>query len=116
MKVYADYDGNVPEGVVVVREGATTRIYFDYETETRERTEYEEEHTLLVCENVDIVGAIEYGAIVAAIVRDKYSSDQVEAILANGSDTEAHADELAAFQAWRTKAKTIAHEVVDSVA
>lgn len=116
MKIYADYEGEVPSGVVVVREGAITRIFFDYDTESREETEQEEARTLLVCENVDITGPVEYGAIIAAIVRDKYPQDSVEAILANGSDTEAHAKELQAFQEWRAKAKQIAHEVIDSLA
>lgn len=116
MKVYADYNGEVPSGVVVEREGAITRIFFDYGTESREETELEEARTLLVCENVDITGSIEYDAIVTAVVRDKYSQDRVEAILANGSDTEAHAKELQAFQEWRAKAKRIAHEVIDSLA
>jgi len=32
----------------------------------------------------------------------------VEAILANGTDTEAHAAEFAEFQQWRAKAKEVA--------
>lgn len=116
MKVYADYNGEVPSGVVVEREGAITRIFFDYGTESREETEQEEARTLLVCENVDITGPVEYGAIVTAIVRDKYPQDRVEAILANGSDTPEHAAELEAFQEWRAKAKRIAHAVIDSLA
>ena len=35
MKVYADYNGEVPAGVVVVKEGTITRIYFDYEHITK---------------------------------------------------------------------------------
>lgn len=113
MKVYADYNGEVPAGVVVVKEGPITRIYFDYEhiTKTIDGETIEQ----LVCENVDITGAIEYDAIVAAIVRDKYSQDRVEAILANGSDTPEHAAELEAFQTWRAKAKTVAHAVIEEV-
>lgn len=114
MKVYADYNGEVPAGVVVLREGAITRINFDYDTETKEVDG--EEIEVLVFENVDITGPVEYGAIVTAIVRDKYSQDRVEAILANGSETPEHAAELEAFQEWRAKAKTIAHEVIDSLA
>lgn len=113
MKVYADYNGEVPAGVVVVKEGPITRIYFDYEhiTKTIDGETIEQ----LVCENVDIVGAIDYGKVVSAIVRDKFPQDQVEAILANGSDTPEHAAELDAFQEWRAKAKNIAHSVISQL-
>lgn len=114
MKVYADYNGEVPAGVVVVREGAITRIYFDYATETKEVDS--EEVTVLVCENVDITGPVDYGKVVSAVVRDKYPQDQVEAILANGSDTPEHEAELETFQEWRVKAKTVAHAVVTELA
>ena len=113
MKVYADYNGEVPAGVVVVKEGPITRIYFDYEhiTKTIDGETVEQ----LVCENVDIVGAIDYGRVVSAIVRDRFSADAVEAILANGADTPEHEADLEAFKAWRVKAKQIAHTVTDPV-
>ena len=62
MKVYADYNGEVPAGVVVVKEGPITRIYFDYEhiTKTIDGETIEQ----LVCENVDITGAIEKKCLV----------------------------------------------------
>lgn len=113
MKVYADYNGEVPAGVVVLSEGAITRINFDYDTETKEVDG--EEIEVLVFENVDIEGAVEYGKIVSAIVRDKYSQDKVEAILANGEDTPEHKTELKDFKDWRVKAKQIAHVVMDSL-
>ena len=87
MKCYFDYKGTVPSGVEVVREGKPV--------------------TVLTAENVD-VNAIDYGSIVSAIVRDRYPQDRVEAILANGTDTEAHAAEFAEFQQWRAKAKEVA--------
>lgn len=113
MKVYADYNGEVPAGVVVVKEGPITRIYFDHEhiTKTIDGETIEQ----LVCENVDIVGSIDYGKVVSAIVRDKFSQDKVEAILANGEDTPEHKVELKDFKDWRVKAKQIAHTVTDPV-
>lgn len=113
MKVYADYNGEVPAGVVVVKEGAITRIYFDYEHITKVIDGDTVEQ--LVCENVDIVGSIDYGKVVSAIVRDKYSQDKVEAILVNGEDTPEHKTELKDFKDWRVKAKQIAHAVTDPV-
>lgn len=113
MKCYFDYNGTVPSGVEVVREGRITRIYFDFATETK--TIDKEEVTMLTAENVDVEGIISYGGLVSAIVRDRYSADAVEAILANGSDTEAHAAELAAFQSWRARAKEVANAVLAAV-
>lgn len=109
MKVYRDYfGGDIPE-LEVLREGVITRIFFDFNLETKD-LEGESVETL-VCENVDVAG-ISYDSIVSAIVRDRYSADAVEAILANGNDTEKHAAELEAFQQWRVKAKEVATAVV----
>lgn len=112
MKVYADYNGEVPAGVVVVKEGPITRIYFDYEhiTKTIDGETIEQ----LVCENVDIVGAIDYGKVVSAVVRDKFSADAVEAILANHAEG-THQEDYDSYQEWRAKAKQIAHTVTDPV-
>ena len=109
MKVYRDYfGGDVPE-LEVLREGVITRIFFDFSVEEKDMDGDTIE--VLVCENVDVKG-VDYSAIVNAIVRDRYPQDRVEAILANGSDTEAHAEEYAAFQQWRVKAKDVATAVV----
>lgn len=110
MKCYFDYNGTVPSGVEVVREGKITRIYFDFATEQKQ-LDGEDPVTVLTAENVDVVG-ISRSEIVSAIVRDRYPQDRVEAILANGSDTEAHAAEMAAFQQWRAKAKEVADAAV----
>lgn len=53
-----------------------------------------------------------YGGIVSAIVRDKYSEDEVEAIILNGNDTPEHQAEYEALQDWRKTAKEVAHKVV----
>lgn len=54
----------------------------------------------------------DYGSIVSAIVREKYSQDRVEAILANNA-IEAESEEMEEFQAWRVHAKEVAHELID---
>lgn len=113
MKVYADYNGEVPAGVVVVKEGSITRIYFDYGTETKQVDG--EDVTMLVCENVDITGPVDYNKVVSAVVRDKYSADSVEAILSNGADTPEHKTEFDAFQEWRKIAKAVANAAVNPV-
>lgn len=52
----------------------------------------------------------DYPHLVSAIIRRKYSADDVEAIQLNYTDTQSqeHIDEMAALQAWRTLAKTAA--------
>ena len=109
MKVYRDYlGGDIPK-LEVLREGVITRIFFDFALEQKEVEG--ETVEVLTCENVDARG-VDYAGIVSAIVRDRYSADAVEAILANGSDSEQHAADFEEFQAWRSKAKEVATAVV----
>lgn len=53
----------------------------------------------------------DYSALVAAIVRSRFSADDVEAIVQNyiGSKTAEHEEEWVALQAWRDEAKQMAH-------
>ena len=114
MKCYFDYEGIVPEGVQVVREGLITRIYFDHAVEERKIDEDEVQKSL-VAENVDITGTVTKPVVISAIVRTRYSQSAVEAILANGGDTEEHAAELEAFKAWRIHAKEVAAQVLSKL-
>ena len=122
MKCYFDYNGTVPSGVKAFSEGRVTRIFFGYSTATREDADGEDV-TVLMAENVDVESA-EYGDIVNAIVRDRYASDKVEAVMANyqeamdssSSLTEDKRSEYKAeyevFQSWRAKAKEVATATV----
>ena len=53
-----------------------------------------------------------YGEIVTAIIRARYTADQVEAIVLNGSDTPDHEAEYTALQEWRAEAKRVAKQVL----
>ena len=72
--------------------------------------------------SVRIEEPLSYEAIIRAIVRSRYSADEVEAILLNaqlsvnaaGDKLPEYRIELAALQAWRSKAKQIAGEVLAS--
>ena len=66
---------------------------------------------MMACERIELE-AIDYPSVVSAIVRCKYSQSDIEAIVLNGSDTEEHAAEYAAMQAWRAEAKRIAKIVI----
>lgn len=46
-----------------------------------------------------------YADLVEKAIRSTYSQSQVEAIILNGTDTEEHAAELAALQAYRAECK-----------
>lgn len=53
--------------------------------------------------------------IISAIIRSRYSADEMEAIINNHlepEETEVHAQQFADMQAWRAKAKEIAHQVI----
>lgn len=125
MKCYFDYNGTVPSGVKAVREGLTTRVFFDYSTETRKDKDGEDV-TVLVAENVDVESS-DYGDIVNAVVRDRYAADKVEAVMANyqeamdssSSLTEdkrsEYKAEYEAFQSWRAKAKEVATATVEQL-
>lgn len=56
----------------------------------------------------------DYGKMVAAIIRSKYTADDVEAILSNhaAGENEEQLAEFLAFQAWRTAAKEAAREAI----
>lgn len=74
------------------------------------------------CSSVTIVSESplcndDYGKIVSAIVRFKYSADEVEAIQLNymESKTTEHKDEFAMLKDWRAFAKAKAKEVLEYV-
>ena len=87
---------NFDETEVLVRDHQTEKYVkaYTYETIRINRSEYN------------------YGGIVSAVVRSRYSSDNVEAIVLNGSDTEEHAAEYVALQEWRAHATGVAHSII----
>ena len=82
-----------------------------YEHAADDEMEHDNEPTMMQCERIEL-NTIDYPSVVSAIVRCKYSQSDIEAIVLNGSDTEEHASEYAALQAWRAEAKRIAKIVV----
>lgn len=120
---------NVPEnGIVIRQEGALVRLFFDIEPAPAMPVEEGETPCnpgdLYQCYNVDVATPANYGNIIAAIVNDKYSADDVQALTANyfeAKDPESglteekraeYINEWNEFQAWRAKAKEIAAYVV----
>ena len=83
-----------------------------YENEATDEMAHDNDPLMMACERIELE-AIDYPSVVSCIVRCKYSQSDIEAIVLNGSDTDEHASEYAALQAWRTEAKRIAKIVVD---
>ena len=83
-----------------------------YEHSATDNMQHENEPPMMQCERIEL-NAIDYPSVVSSIVRCKYSQSDIEAIVLNGSDTEEHAAEYQALQAWRAEAKRIAKIVVD---
>ena len=121
----------IPEnGIICVEEGPILRVYFDIKPHVPVVSENdptgildESAAPIYECENVDVDGRT-YGEIVSAIVNDRYSADDVQALQANyieakDSDSEIPDDkreeyltEYSDFQAWRKRAKEVASEVI----
>ena len=58
----------------------------------------------------------DYGRLVAAIVRSRYSSDDVEAIIQNylSDKTTEHMNEFDELQQWRAEAKRLARTIINN--
>lgn len=123
---------SVPESGIVIRpEGDIVRLFFDIEpaspVDSMEDEETSHPDDLCQCYNVDVPVPISYGAIVAAIVNDKYSSDDVQALSANYIEAkepdslideekrEEYLTEYSIFQGWRRRAKEVSSAVLESL-
>lgn len=121
---------NIPESGIIIRpEGGIVRLFFDITPAQIVVPEGEDESCapddLCDCHNVDVKAPVNYGSIIAAIVNDKYSADDAQALISNFTEAkdenssieqskrEEYLDEWTAFQQWRAKAKEIAAYVVE---
>ena len=82
-----------------------------YEHSAADDMQHDNDPMMMACERIEL-NAIDYPSVVSSIVRCKYSQSDIEAIVLNGNDTEEHASEYSALQAWRAEAKRIAKIVV----
>ena len=83
-----------------------------YEHAAADDMQHDNDPLMMACERIELE-AIDYPSVVSSIVRCRYSQSDIEAIVLNGSDTDEHASEYAALQAWRAESKRIAKIVVD---
>lgn len=99
---------------LIMNEKDTVLINFDEKVVERTDQQTGEKHTVYGYESVRVKRkAFGYAGIVSAIVRSRYSADEVEAIVLNHGDGDAeHEAEYAGLQEWRKHAKEIAKGVV----
>lgn len=133
MKSYCSFESVPDNGIIAFAEGPVIRIWFDIapfeipaSTDAPDAVHSESTHPQYISEHVDVHGR-SYSDIVAAIVNDRYSSDDVQALFANRADAldpesgledgkrREYLAEYAAFQSWRAKAKAVARAVADSL-
>lgn len=111
-------------------EGKSIRINFDVDvTELASGTDSEElKRTAFSAYVVRVEQPLERGKVIDAIVSAAYPSDKMQAIINNhfanlakitdgkklDADDEEHEAEYNAMQEWRTKAKSVASDVMES--
>lgn len=123
MKCQGNYTGELPT-LNVVKEGKAHRIYFNYE-ESQTIIDGDEEQSPLpsfVCDLIEI-DELTYPSIVSAIVRDRYSQNDVEAIISNyqlckdgkaGEDRcIRYEEDYNAYQDYRAMAKQVANQIIN---
>lgn len=112
------------------REGKSIRINFDVDvTELASGTDNEElKRTAFSAYVVRVEQPLERGKVIDAIVSAAYPGDKMQAIINNHfanlakiadgkkleADDEEHEAEYNAMQEWRTKAKSVASDVMES--
>ncbi len=116
---------SLPEsGVKTKKEGNLLRLLFDFEKVEAPANQDDDQRPvaddLYYCESIDVHGS-GYGDIISAIVRDRYSEDEKDAIMANYQlaiddecseiKAEEYRQEYTALQNWRSRAKEIARIV-----
>lgn len=130
MKVYEAYREVALDAIEVVREGLLLRVNYNFLTE--EQTDEMGDETIttkmLTSDEVKVYGSHDYGSIISAIVSEKYSTDDREAIIANyhlavegvtngltEEKRKEYISEYDTFQAYRVKAKELAKKVISII-
>lgn len=131
MKCNYEFQAIPESGIIAYPEGDIIRIFFDITpaqpvSSESESGEDADENQTYDCNQVDVYGR-SYGDIVSAIVSDKYSNDEVQAIIANYTEAmdeesdlpdekrEEYLTEYSEFQQWRKHAKAVATVVLEQL-
>jgi geranylgeranyl pyrophosphate synthase len=134
MKVKEQFQSLPSSGIILRQEGAMLRIFFDIAevveepiTDGKDATEDSAEGKPVIYEayNVNVQAPFNYGNIISAMVNDRYTADDVQALQANyieAKDAESsiaddkreeYLSEWSEFQSWRSRAKELASEIVE---
>jgi hypothetical protein len=122
MRAIGQFNAIPESGVIAERDGEYLMIEFDFEQyKPQDETQEVAENTYAM-EYVTHKGETDYGKIVSAIINDKYSTDDVQAIIANYEEARSAEEpsekeqeylaEYAEYQEWRRHAKEIAKIVI----
>lgn len=102
---------------LVTREGMTALVCFN-EREIQRQEEGTEQVTILYAyDYVRVSYPFTYASLVSALVKSRYDDDAMQAIVNNHlaeNESDEHAAQFAAMQAWREEVKTVAHQAVEA--
>jgi hypothetical protein len=127
MKAFGNFTVLPEGGIQAYREGNCLLISFDFQKVEREKDENdtlrntsEDEYQF---ETIHMDGPTDYGRIISAIVSDRYSNDDVQALIANYTEAvsndepsdkdKEYIEEYQTFQTYRKHAKEIAKAVIE---
>jgi hypothetical protein len=123
MKAVGQYDTLPESGVIASREGKSLIVLFDFEKVEKSDDEQYVPENMYSLNSVIFDGATDYSLIISAIINDKYSTDDVQAIIANYTEAIAeqeptdkqkeYIEEYKTFQEYRKHAKEIAKAVIE---
>ena len=128
MKVLMNIAVAPSDNVMTEVEGNLLRVYFDFQKEEHKEDDAPDAPDQFSCQQVDVVGRRGYGDIVGAIMNDKYSPDDIQAImfnheLAKDEDSDIAEEKRAEYvqeyndlQNYRKHAKEIASLVLIDIA
>ena len=110
-------EGKTPEAILVPQGNRSHLIYGITLVPATEQEEGDDMHMAMPehyeAERIEMPRTEDYGKVVSALIREKYSADEVEAIVLNHGDGDAEHDaEYKALQEWRSHAKEVAKQVL----
>ena len=108
-----EYHSSNPDRILSLGNGKKRVYYNTVQISHDNEISYESDY-------VDVDGEATYDSVTSALIRQRYSADQSEAILSNyadtlagiSTDTDVRLQEFSEFSAYRSECKRIAKEVL----
>lgn len=117
MKNYGIYTDDLPQ-LEVVHSGGIYQIMFNFEHVEHDESDDQKHY---MCDMIE-VPTLDYATIISAIIRGRYSQDDVEAIISNyqlckdneaGDKSDEYMQSYTVYQNYRTAAKHVANNVLN---